>query len=188
MSSIRLLGDRYKRGCDFCGLLETIEKHIVMKRFAVLQFLFASALMISSCGTSTNSSISGEQEFILETPYPDDPNDQSFHRAIATETEDGLMLVSDWGRCEFDSLMIRIKFSIDYYTKVGQEIPMEHCFFGYPASSNSDDFTFALKSGHVYLKSKTDNKLVLRFMNTCFTLRADKDYHLNGDLSFDISI
>ena len=173
-------------GCDFCKRFG-LSKYMVMKRFTVLLFLFSAALMISSCGTSSNSSVSGDQEFILKTPYPNDPNDQSYHKAVATETENGFKVVSDWGRGEFDSILIRIKFSIDQDTKVGQEIPMEHCFFGYPASSNSDDFTFALKSGHVYLKSKSDNKLVLRFMSTCFTLRADKDFLLNGDLSFDIS-
>ena len=158
-----------------------------MKRVAVLLLLFAAALMISSCGSSTNSSVSGDQEFVLETPYPDDPNDQSFHRAIATETEDGFKLVSDWGRGEFDSLMIRLRFSFDHDTRVGQEIPMEQCFFGYPYSSNFDDFTFALKSGQVYLKSITDDQLVLRFKNACFTLKADRDFLLNGDLAFNIS-
>ena len=158
-----------------------------MKRFAVLLLLFFTALIISSCGSSTNSSVSGDQEFVLETPYPDDANDQSFHRAIATESEDGFKVVSDWGGGEFDSLMIRLRFSFDHDTRVGQEIPMEQCFFGYHYSSNFDDFTFALKSGQVYLKSITDDQLVLRFKNTCFTLKADRDFLLNGDLAFNIS-
>ena len=64
---------------------------------------------------------------------------------------------------------------------------MEQCFFGYPYSSNFDDKTFALKSGHVYLKSITDDQLVLRFKNACFTLKADRDFLLNGDLAFNIS-
>ena len=168
----------------FAGLEMDNLKHKVMKRFAIS--LFAAALMICSCGSS-GSFISGDQEFILETQIPNDPNNQSFHKAIATEIEDGFKVVSDWGGGEFDSLMIRIEFSIDHNTKVGQEIPMERCYFGYPYSSNTDDFTFTIKSGHVYLKSITDDQIVVRFKNACFTLIADRDYLLNGDLSFTIS-
>ena len=58
---------------------------------------------------------------ILGTPYP---NDHSFHRAIATEIEDGFKVASDWGRGEFDSNTIRIEFSIDHDIKVGHEVPM----------------------------------------------------------------
>ena len=143
----------------FAGLEKDNLKHKVMKRFAIS--LFAAALMICSCGSS-ESFISGDQEFILETQIPNDPNNQSFHKAIATELEDGFKVVSDWGGGEFDSLMIRIEFSIDH-------------------------FTFTIKSGHVYLKSITDDQIVVRFKNACFTLIADRDYLLNGDLSFTIS-
>ena len=110
-----------------------------------------------------------------------------FHRAIATEIEDGFMVASDWGRGEFDSNTIRIEFSIDHDIKVGHEVPMEHCYFGYPCSSNIDYNTFTIKSGHVYLKSRTDDQIVVRFKNACFSLSADGDYLLNGDLSFSIS-
>lgn len=172
--------------------LEENLKHLVMKWFAVSLFLVATALSVSNCGSSA-SLISGDQMLILETPYP---NDHSFHRAIATEIEhraiateieDGFKVASDWGRGEFDSNTIRIEFSIDHDIKVGHEVPMEHCYFGYPYSSNFDDKTFTIKSGHVYLKSRTDDQIVVRFKNACFSLSADRDYLLNGDLSFSIS-
>ena len=167
------------------GLGRNNLKHIVMKRFAVSSFLFAVALMIGCCGSS-DSLISGEQEFILETPIPNDPNDQSVHKATATEIEDGFKVVSEWGSGEFDSNMIRLEFSIDQDTKVGQEIPMEQCIFAYPYSSNIDYYTFTIKSGHVYLKNITDDQIVVRFKKACFSLGADRDYLLNGDLSFNI--
>lgn len=163
--------------------LEENLKHLVMKRFAVSLFLVATALSVSNCGSSA-SLISGDQMLILGKPYP---NDHSFHRAIATEIEDGFKVASDWGRGEFDSNTIRIEFSIDNDIKVGHEVPMEHCYFGYPCSSNIDDNTFTIKSGHVYLKSRTDDQIVVRFKNACFSLSADGDYLLNGDLSFSIS-
>ena len=144
--------------------------------------------MISSCGTSTDSSISGDQEFVLEMPYPnDDPDDRLYHKASATETKGGFELVSFWGRSDFDTGMLTIRFSIDKDIKAGQEIPMKDCFLGYLFSSNSNDFTFTIKNGHVYLKSITDDQIVVRFMNACFTIWTDKDFLLNGDLSFDIS-
>ena len=71
--------------------LEENLKHLVMKRFAVSLFLVATALSVSNCGSSA-SLISGDQMLILGTPYP---NDHSFHRAIATEIEDGFKVASD---------------------------------------------------------------------------------------------
>ena len=93
---------------------------------------------------------------------------------------------------KFDIILlgrVAIDFNPAYSDMVKEEFkPLKNVhYFGYPCSSNIDDNTFTIKSGHVYLKSRTDDQIVVRFKNACFSLSADGDYLLNGDLSFSIS-
>ena len=67
---------------------------------------------------------------------------------------------------------------------VGKKPVIERFSFGLPLSSDSRDYA-GLDSGHIYVKERHDNLIVLRFDNALFEL-VHGTYRLHGDLSFSL--
>ncbi len=94
-----------------------------------------------------------------------------------------------WFHAHTNGRMVYNSIFLSMYLKekslvVGKKPVIERFSFGLPLSSDSRDYA-GLDSGHIYVKERHDNLIVLRFDNALFEL-AHGTYRLHGDLSFSL--
>ena len=88
-----------------------------------------------------------------------------------------------------DGRMVYNSIFLSMYLKekslvVGKKPVIERFSFGLPLSSDSRDYA-GLEKGHIYVKERRDNLIILRFDNAIFEL-GHGTYRLHGDLSFSL--
>jgi hypothetical protein len=67
--------------------------------------------------------------------------------------------------------------------KAGAEPEIERLDFGIMYSSDSRNYTSVIQKGHIYVKERERDRIVLRFKNVCFNIAAG-EYIYNGDIAF----
>ena len=150
-----------------------------MKKIVPLLVLCLTALLAYGCEKMSQDE---HQEFVMTTP---DVGNLTFEKKTAQHYGNEYIVSATTKGSEdvtvHDHLMLALAF--DKNTGIGKRISVNSCTFG-PYNNNSL-FTNELKSGHIYLKNKTERNIILRFKDVCFTTDWG-DYRLNGDLTFSI--
>ena len=145
-----------------------------MKRFA---HLFLACLVISM--TSGCERFPSVNSLVVTTP---DAGNLTFTTHVFADDGSGLydVIAITGGKKVND--FVSLMFLFDKQTGVGEEITLKNCHFGLSHSSNSDDYASGLTSGHIYLKDKSSNRLILQFKDACFTT-VRGEYRLSGNLT-----
>ena len=145
-----------------------------MKRFVHLFFACLAFLMMSGCERfpSVNS-------FVMTTP---DAGNLTFSTHVFADDGSGQYDVIAFTGGKKVNDFVSLMFLFDKQTGVGEEIALKNCHFGLSHSSNSEDYASGLTSGHIYLKDKSSNRLILQFKEACFTT-ARGEYRLSGNLT-----
>jgi hypothetical protein len=144
-----------------------------MKRFVHLFLASLALLMMSGCERlpSVNS-------LVMTTP---DAGNLTFSTHVFADDGSDLYDVIAFTGGKKVSDVITLFFLFDKKTSVGEEIALQNCHFGLSLSSNSEDYASELTSGHIYLKDKSSNRLILQFKDACFTT-VRGEYRLSGNL------
>lgn len=144
-----------------------------MKRFAHLFLASLALLMMSGCERlpSVNS-------LVMTTP---DAGNLTFSTHVFADDGSDLYDVIAFTGGKKVSDCITLFFLFDKKTSVGEEIALQNCHFGLSLSSNWEDYASELTSGHIYLKDKSSNRLILQFKDACFTT-VRGEYRLSGNL------
>ena len=116
---------------------------------------------------------------VMTTP---DAGNLTFSTHVFADDGSGLYDVIAFTGGKKVSDFITLVFLFDKKTSVGEEIALQNCHFGLSLSSNSEDYASELTSGHIYLKDKSSNRLILQFKDACFTT-VRGEYRLSGNLT-----
>ena len=145
-----------------------------MRRFVHLFLAGLVILMASGCERFPLAN-----SFVMTTP---DAGNLTFSTCHFADDGSGRydVIAMTGGKKENDS--VSLMFLFDKETGVGEEITLLNCNFGLIFSSNSNDYASELTSGHIYLKDKSSDRLVLQFKDACFTT-ARGEYRLRGNLT-----
>lgn len=145
-----------------------------MKRFVHLFLACLAFLMMSGC-----ERFPSQNSLVMTTP---DAGNLTFSTHVFADDGSGLydVIAITGGKKEHDC--VSLMFLFDKQTSVGEEIILKNCNFGLFHSSNSEDYTNGLTSGHIYLKDKSSNRLILQFKEACFTT-VRGEYRLSGNLT-----
>jgi len=145
-----------------------------MKRF--IHLFLASLALLTMSGCERFPSVNS---LVMTTP---DAGNLTFSTHIFSDDGSGQydVIAITGGKKEHDC--VSLMFLFDKQTGVGEEIILKNCSFGLFHSSNSEDYASGLTCGHIYLKDKSSNRLVLQFKDACFTTVRGQ-YRLSGNLT-----
>ena len=145
-----------------------------MKRSVYLFLTCLAFLMMSGCERFPSVS-----SLVMTTP---DAGNLTFSTHVFADDGNGLYdVIAFTGGKKVDDF-VTLMFLFDKETGVGEEIILKNCNFGLSHSSNSEDYASGLTSGHIYLKDKSSDRLILQFKDACFTT-ARGEYRLSGNLT-----
>ena len=157
-----------------------------MKRKAFLfPILCMAFLSLASCSKDSLQGVSGDLPFTVTTPETKvsiDNTDQNINyiHFISPSDIDGcaFFILSSKGLAP--ALFFYLK---EKSMKTGSEPEIERLDFGIFYSSDSRNYTSVIQKGHIYVKERERDRIVLRFKNVCFKIGAG-EFIYNGDIVF----
>jgi len=157
-----------------------------MKRNVFLfPVLFLAFLSLASCSKDSLQGVSGDQPFTVTTPETKvsiDNTDQNINyiHFISPSDIDGCAYFFLGYKDLAPALFFYLK---EKGMKAGSEPKIERLDFGIFYSSDSRNYTSIMEKGHIYVKERQDDRIVLRFRNVCFKIAAG-EFIYNGDIAF----
>ena len=164
-----------------------------MKALSFLPALCLTFLTLASCSKEPIRDLSGDIPLSITIPEAKGESGDSDTAKPAFTTAyfmyDPEIKGCVWFLAHTDGRMVYNSIFLSMYLKekslvVGKKPVIERFSFGLPLSSDSRDYA-GLDKGHIYVKERHDNLIVLRFDNAVFELGRGT-YRLHGDLSFSL--
>jgi hypothetical protein len=157
-----------------------------MKRKAfILPILCLVLLTPASCSKDSPQSLSGDMPFTVTTPetkvsFDNKDQDIALVHFISPSDIDGCAYFFLGYKDLAPALFFYLK---EKGMKAGSEPKIERLDFGIFYSSDSRNYTSIMEKGHIYVKERQDDRIVLRFRNVCFKIAAG-EFIYNGDIAF----
>lgn len=157
-----------------------------MKRNVFLfPVLFLAFLSLASCSKDSLQDVSGDQPFTVTTPETKvsiDNTDQNINyiHFISPSDIDGCAFFFLSSKGLAPALCFYLK---EKSMKTGAEPEIERLDFGIFYSSDSRNYTSVIQKGHIYVKERERDRIVLRFKNVCFKIGAG-EFIYDGDVAF----
>ena len=155
-----------------------------MKPVPFISVLCLVFLTLASCSKDSLQGQSGDQPFTVTTPETKvsfDNNGQGLNAYFMSPSDiDGCAFFVLNSKDLAPALFLYLK---EKSMKEGNEPVIERLDFGVFYSSDSRNYTSEIEKGHIYVKERQRDRIVLHFKNVCFNIAAGK-YTLNGDLVF----
>ncbi|MBO4918467.1 MAG: hypothetical protein J5374_11395 [Bacteroidales bacterium] len=157
-----------------------------MRRKAFLfPILCLAFLTMASCSKDSLQSVSGDLPFTVTTPETKVSIDNTDQDIIYVH----FISPSDIDGCVFFCLNFKgLDPALFFYLKeksmkAGAEPEIERLDFGIFYSSDSRNYSSVIQKGHIYVKERERDRIVLRFKNVCFKIGAG-EFIYNGDVTF----
>ena len=157
-----------------------------MKRKAfIFPIICLAFLMLVSCSKDSPQSISGDLPFTVTTPetkvsFNNNDLDINYLHFISPSDIDGCAYFFLGCKDLAPALFFYLK---EKGMKAGAEPEIERLDFGIMYSSDSRNYTSVIQKGHIYVKERERDRIVLRFKNVCFKIAAG-EFIYNGDILF----
>lgn len=157
-----------------------------MRRKAFLfPILCLAFLTMASCSKDSLQSVSGDLPFTVTTPetkvslYSKDQDINHIHFTSPSDI-DGCAFFFLSAKGLAPTLFFYLK---EKSMKAGAEPEIERLDFGIIYSSDSRNYSSVIQKGHIYVKERERDRIVLRFKNVCFKIGAG-EFIYDGDVAF----
>lgn len=155
------------------------------RRVFIFPVLCLAFLTLASCSKDSLQSVSGDLPFTVTTPetivsLDSKGQDSNLLHFISPSDIDGCAFFCLSARGLAPSLLFYLK---EKGMKAGAEPEIEWLDFGIMYSSDSRNYTSVIQEGHIYVKERERDRIVLRFKNVCFRIGAG-EFIYNGDIVF----
>ena len=156
-----------------------------MKAISLMSVLLLAYLTLVSCSKDSSNSLSGDLPFTVTTPDTKvsfDNKDQNINyiHFISPSDIDGCAFFFLGCKDLAPALFFYLK---EKSMKAGAEPEIERLDFGIIYSSDIRNYTSEIQKGHIYVKERERDRIVLRFKNVCFKIGAG-EFIYNGDVTF----
>ena len=156
-----------------------------MKAISLMSVLLLAYLTLASCSKDSSNSLSGDLPFTVTTPdtkvsFDNEDQNINYIHFISPSDIDGCAFFFLGCKNLAPALFFYLK---EKSMKAGAEPEIERLDFGIMYSSDSRNYTSIIQKGHIYVKERERDRIVLRFKNVCFKIAAG-EFIYNGDIAF----
>ena len=156
-----------------------------MKAISLMSVLLLAYLTLASCSKDSSNSLSGDLPFTVTTPdtkvsFDNEDQNINYIHFISPSDIDGCAYFFLGCKDLAPALFFYLK---EKSMKAGAKPEIERLDFGIMYSSDSRNYTSIIQKGHIYVKERERDRIVLRFKNVCFKIAAG-EFIYNGDIAF----